>query len=477
VIATIVTIAIVAAAIGGLSMLSSSHKASAPTTTFPATWDPRVIDMVQFDAKERGLEYDHPVQVVYLPKAEFVKRLNDESKLTAKDRKQIQGEGEALRALGMVQGNFDLLKQTEKLQGETVEAYYDFDKKQIVIPGDTVTLADRVTLAHELTHTLDDQHFDLTKVQKVADAHDTDAVDALVEGDATRVQNDFEAKLSASDRRAYQRSQDSAVSGDDLKGVPKVLALEEGWPYDIGPAFVEVLKKVGGEARVNDAFRSPPVDEEQVIDPITYLDNDKPGAIAMPALPKGATEIDSSKEFGALQWLLVLSERINPHVALQAALGWGADAYRVAREGTHTCVEINYRGETRRDNAQMLTALHQWIAALPKGMASVKSNSDNTLSLHSCDPGSSAKLVTNHFSLGYGLLEFRYGIIEGVVKGGAPPAFATCYADAVTARVGATDLAADRTPAVAENPTLLGQLAAGCRDHPAPLYPSDEIDN
>ena len=32
-------------------------------------------------------------------------------------------------------------------------------------------------------------------------------------------------------------------------------------------------------------------------------------------------------------WYLVLSERIDAHVALKAALGWGADAYTDATRG------------------------------------------------------------------------------------------------------------------------------------------------
>ena len=47
----------------------------------------------------------------------------------------------------------------------------------------------RSTLAHELTHALQDQHFDLTKLQKAATrSHSSGALRALVEGDARRVQ-------------------------------------------------------------------------------------------------------------------------------------------------------------------------------------------------------------------------------------------------------------------------------------------------
>jgi hypothetical protein len=213
-----------------------------------------------------------------------------------------------------------------------------------------------------------------------------------------------------------------------------------------------------------------------VIDPIAYLDGDKPGAISAPILPRGAKKLDSSKEFGALAWYLVLSERIDAHLALKATLGWGADTYTDATENGKTCIEVHYRGETRRDNSEMLTALHQWVAALPKGMASVKANSDDTLSLHSCDPGTAAKVVTDKSVDAYQLLLFRAGGVKELVKAGATPAVATCAADAITARTSIGDVTSGRGPAVLANPTAMQQIFATCRATADTVVASDQID-
>src|SRR5450432_3007412 len=164
-----------------------------------------------------------------------------------------------MRALGMVQGKVDLFAKENQLSGATTEAFYYPDKKEIVVPGATIDVEQRVTLAHELTHTLDDEHFDLNKLDKIGDQHDTDAVTALIEGDAVWVQDKYEAQLSASDRRAYDRSQETAVGPNDLKGVPQVFELLDQWPYDFGPVFVDILRQVGGQARVDRAFKSPPI--------------------------------------------------------------------------------------------------------------------------------------------------------------------------------------------------------------------------
>jgi hypothetical protein len=477
-IAALVAVAVAVGAFVGLTSLSSGKKASAPTTTFPATWDPRVTDLVHFDEVQRGLDYTHPVKVVFLSTAAFKKRVTtDDTKLTAKDRLEIQHGLEELRALGMVEGQVDLFAKMNQLAAASTLAFYDDKKKEIVIPGQTLDVEQRVTLAHELTHTLDDEKFDLAKVNKVGDKHDTDAVTALIEGDARWVEDQYVAKLSATDRRGYLQSQQTAGDPGALDGVPKIFETLQQWPYDFGPLFIDVLHQLGGAAKVNSAFTNPPIDEEQVIDPIAYVNGDLPAAISTPKLPKGAKKIDSSKEFGALAWFMMLSERIDPHVALRATLGWGADSYADATENGRTCIEVHYRGETRHDNAEMLTALHQWIAALPRGMASVKANSDNTLSLHSCDPGAGAKVVTDHSVDAYQLLLFRATLIDQVMKSpGVTATLATCAADAVVAQTTIADLAKPTGPPVLSNLQAMRQIGSDCRATPDTAVPSNEID-
>ena len=432
---------------------------------------------MQFDANERNLEYKHPTKVVFLSKAAFKKRVTTEdTKLTAKDRRELQDTTEGLRALGMLEGKVDLFDKLNQLSGGSILAFYDSTKKEVVVPGSKLDVEQQVTLAHELTHALDDQHFDLDKLDALGNKHDTDAVTALVEGDAQWVEHQYVAQLSAEDRRAYEKSQNSGEA-PDLEGVPRIFELLQQWPYDFGDQFIAILHKEGGQPRINQAFRSPPIDQEQVIDPIAYLDKDLPGSISAPSLPHGAKKIDSSKEFGALMWYLVLSERIDPHVALRAALGWGADAYTDMREGKRTCVGVHYRGETRRDNAEMLTALHQWIAALPKGMATVKQNADDTLSLHSCDPGADAKVVTDRSVKAYGLLVFRGQLIEEFVKGDLDPAAATCVADAVTAQATVAGISKGQGPPLLSNRPQLTQVVLDCRVSTAnPSDPVDKID-
>ena len=62
----------------------------------------------------------------------------------------------------------------------------------------------RVTLVHELTHALQDQHFDLTKLDRGVETSGEDfALTALVEGDATSVEDDYLFSLPDDEQDAY----------------------------------------------------------------------------------------------------------------------------------------------------------------------------------------------------------------------------------------------------------------------------------
>ena len=124
-----------------------------------------------------------------------------------------------------------------------------------------------------------------------------------------------------------------------------------------------------------------------------------------------------------------------------------------------------------------ITVDTKWIAALPRGTASVTKNSDNTLSLHSCDPGAGAKVVTNRSVAAYGLLLFRDQLIDEFIQQGAEPDLATCASDAVTAVGWVAGVNAGQAPPVLNNPTAFAQIIQTCRATSGTVVAHDEIDN
>src|SRR5436305_5233327 len=74
---------------------------------------------------------------------------------------EISADQLALKMFGFVPQDFDLRRSTVELLTEQAAAFYDYDEKKLFLMDDTSVSAETVTLAHELSHALADQHFHL----------------------------------------------------------------------------------------------------------------------------------------------------------------------------------------------------------------------------------------------------------------------------------------------------------------------------
>jgi hypothetical protein len=149
--------------------------------------------------------------------------------------------------------------------------------------------------------------------------------------------------------------------------------------------------------------------------------------VPAPELPEGAESIDDGA-FGALTWLMVLSERLPAAQALTAVDGWGGDAYAAYDQNGVSCVSVDYRADTPRDLAQMKSALQAWVAKGPKGSAGVKKH-ELTLVFHSCDPGKDAKVGSGRSKDALVLALSRTYVSLQLVKAGLDVGVARCGAD------------------------------------------------
>jgi hypothetical protein len=409
----------------------------------PSKWDAKVQAYVDFVEKKRDLELKHPLSVDFLPDAEFTEQVTaDADELTDEDRKQIEQSTGLLRALGLVEGDLDLFEKSNELRGTGVIGFYSYDDERLRIRGTEITPAVESTVVHELTHALQDQNFDLGKrYDELAEADDanssaaSDGFDALVEGDARRIEAKWRDSLSGRERRALDKDQGKGAKdfAAGSKDIPEVLKTMIAAPYELGQAMLAVAVQQGGDRAVDDLFRSPPRTEEQQLDPWTLV-ADHQGFLNVPEpdLADGEKALagdDNGGAFGALGWLLVLSERVPVEQALGAVDGWGGDAaVAYERDGT-SCLRANYRGDTPEDLAQMQAALRAWVAKGPKGAATVTRDA-MTLVFTSCDPGRKAAKVAKGRSMDALTLALsRTYLSVTLVKEGAAVPVARCAAD------------------------------------------------
>lgn len=315
-----------------------------------------VSELQSFVEQRRGLKFKAPVKVTLLNDKEFKAHLNAESEF---DKAEIDKAFKVLRALDLIDEDVDLEKATRALLGATVLGFYDLEEKALFVRGSKATPAVRRTLVHELTHALQDQHFnvyrpDLAKQDDEADQSFT----GLVEGDAVRIEELYVNTMSQKDKEASEREQQAMVG--DLSEVPLILLEALTFPYTVGPPFTQAVVRAGGQARLDAAFAAPPLTSEHLIHPERFLAGERPVAVQQP--PADGEVIDKGV-FGELGFIQQLQEEIRDRTSLfRAAAGWGGDQYvAYSAAGGKTCVRVDVVMDTPADADELRAALQRWV--------------------------------------------------------------------------------------------------------------------
>ena len=306
-----------------------------------------------FVSEQRGLAFKAPVNVELLGDAEFRRRIQN----TGDDDRRELGEAQAvLQAMGLLKPGVDLVGVIERFSAEAILGFYDPETEELVVRGTSADPFVRTVLVHELTHALEDQHFDLERDELGDEA--ALGFEALVEGSALRIEDRYRATLSEDERKAADRAERELGTGvpDD---VPEVIQFAFGFPYAYGPQLVRVLLRNGGQARLDAAYADPPASAEHVLHPDRYLRGDRPRSVPVPDADRAAFD---DGEVGELFLILMLQAELDDDVALDASAGWGGDRYVAWRDGRRTCVRMRFAMDTRRDTAELSAALRDWAA-------------------------------------------------------------------------------------------------------------------
>lgn len=329
------------------------------TTTAPERDLAEVVADVQaFVEAERDLEFLREVPVELLEDDEFEARLLEDAE---EDRADAEEDERVLRALGLLEPGVDLYDVLLGFIGDAVVGFYDPEAGELVVRGGRFSPYARSTLAHELTHALDDQHFDLDRPE-IEDGEDEAALafQALVEGNALRVEAAYREEMSAADRLQAAFEEQRLAASIDVGDVPPVIPAIIGFPYQSGPAFVDALLGAGGNARVDEAFRTPPTTSEDILDPAGWLAGRE--VVEVPA-PAAEGELLDDGVYGESTLVVTLEPVLGTQDATTAADGWGGD--RFVAWGTPdggACVRATIAMDTPADLEELTVALREWAA-------------------------------------------------------------------------------------------------------------------
>jgi hypothetical protein len=267
----------------------------------------------------RQLDFKKPVPLVVESRAEADKDIQAQMSHDESDEEfRIDGRTGAL--IGLYPQGIDLKKETLKLLDEQVAGFYDPDTKRMILvngamePGVLNNTAEflmqrdvmgEMVLAHELTHALQDQHFDLSGHLDALKNNDDRALalKCVAEGDATVTGFGYviggmdQARL---DDIASRLSDLPAMFAKEAKSSPEGLRAPLIFQYSAGVKFVAEAYRRGGYAAVDQLFRQPPQSSQQIIHPEFYFQEPTPPAeIAIagyqPILP-GWTKADENSE-------------------------------------------------------------------------------------------------------------------------------------------------------------------------------------
>lgn len=308
----------------------------------------------------RGLEFHEVVQAGVLDSSEtraymiglFEEELPDE---------EIEAERKALVAFGLIPDDLDLKEFFIDLLGEEVAGFYHPQKKRLYMVAERKPRKKgwlqrllggsdafdpeeaRMVIAHEMTHALADQNFDLVDLESRS-KHDDDlalAVQSLVEGEATI------AMLAA----AMEKGEDvlaippgllelsmSLVSpflpflgGESFRKAPRIIRETLLFPYLKGMIFVLHLTRERRDwEEVNKAFRNVPLSTEQIIHPEKFS-VDPPVEIRFPEISGdlGDGWVRIRKNVMGELGISILLKQHRILGAGGAARGWDGDTYHV----------------------------------------------------------------------------------------------------------------------------------------------------
>ena len=395
----------------------------------PDVWDPRVADLADFVERARDLDFDHPVYVDFLTADEYTElTTDDEADADATQREELDRYAAELRALGVASGELDLFTALNQVSDGGTLAFYDPDDARIRVRGTEMTVGLEVTLVHELTHALQDQHFDLSRTRTIdGDSGAATAFRGLAEGDALRVEDDYIAdELTTAQQAEYDAefAEELADSEVATAGVPAFVSATFAAPYALGQPFTTMLLNVDGNAEVDAAFSDPPTTEEHLFDPVSFLADE--GEADDVDLGFDDEELFDEGSFGATSWYLVLAERIEPEVAFEATLGWGGDRFAAVERDGVTCVRAAFVGDTAEDEAQMAAALEAWLEAMPGGEARLLEVDGHPV-LDACDPGEDLDLELTGRSENALYLPNLWGYLTADAASELDPDGARCY--------------------------------------------------
>ena len=317
---------------------SASSKTASPArpsnADFAAAADEVLTEMSQIT----GLELRTPVKKTLRSRDEIrayvIREMNEE-----KQPAERYSSARSAEAFGLIPKGFDFDDFMVDLLTEQIAGLYD-PKTQEFYVADWIALEDqRMVMAHELTHALQDQHFKIESWVKAARPNDDAelARESVLEGSAMAAMIDYLLLGTGRTLKDLPDIDPGMMVGDlgetpTMKKAPPFLRDALVFPYLGGLTFSAAILRNTGWPAMAGVFAKPPISTQQIMHPALYKIDKTPVTVALPALGKilgddyAKLEDNIMGEFG---WKEVLKQFLGEDRAAPLAASWEGDRYTV----------------------------------------------------------------------------------------------------------------------------------------------------
>jgi hypothetical protein len=226
-----------------------------------------------------GLPVKRTLKKELISKPEMSKYLKDNLSVELPPE-ELHAQEASLKAFGIVGADFNLEKFLIRFYTEQAAGFYDPRRHTMFMADWVPTDLQKTVLAHELTHALQDQNFDLWKFMHAAHGDDdaTAARQAFVEGYATLSMTQASLgpvpveKVPSLDAMMDQLVNQQMAEFPVFSKAPFFLRFEALFPYVQGMHFARRGLELGGWQRLNQTFSDPPTTTAQIFQPDLYFD-------------------------------------------------------------------------------------------------------------------------------------------------------------------------------------------------------------
>lgn len=365
-------------AAGGLAFLLAAGAAPQPERLTPQQAEALVREVSAAVEQLRALKFKAPVKMEVIDPA--AARETFKAKIRPWAEEEARHTQAAFVHLGLIPPRTDLITSHLDTVEQDVLGYYEPGSKVFYLMSHVSAEDVRGVVAHELTHALEDQHYDLSAVSKKAegDSDHATAISAVVEGSAMAVTLAYLSRQPSSKKALEQEEQNERQRARRLASAPSFTQRSLLAPYFLGFTFLLRGKPwiwhLDGVAYpdLDQAYREPPRSTRQLLHPEQYWvggRREAPQPLILPDLSKvlgpgwsKATE-GSIGELGLAVLTGAQVQMDSPEVLLparwtnRASAGILADLYQHYVSGEKRVTVLATRWETVDDAQEFDAAL------------------------------------------------------------------------------------------------------------------------